>query len=439
MRKRSLVSFIAAQCIAMSAVAATIPLKSIEQDITVLAGDEFKGRKVYTPELDLAADYIASRFKSIGLKPFKGSFKQNFSIFFITPSNATLKINGVDIAPEKIALATTSRSFDWDEESDVTQHLVGENDDLRKVLAKLNLQGGDHFVVVHHKHEELFKRYKQHFERGLTKLDDGNTGTVMMALNNSSTVKNFSAHGQSSISNKALSNVVGVLPGATKPQDVVLYTAHYDHLGTKLTKGQTEDGDIIYNGADDNASGVAGVINLAQYFAQKRNNARTLMFVAFTAEEVGGYGSKYFSDHVPADNVTAMVNLEMIGKESKFGPGKLWMTGKERSSLGDIMNQALRGKASPIQPDPYPLQRLFYRSDNATLARLGVPAHSFSTVQLETDRHYHSVTDEAGTINLTSLKQVLETLAEGSQTLVNGTATPTRVDTSKVTADGKIF
>ena len=96
------------------------------------------------------------------------------------------------------------------------------------------------------------------------------------------------------------------------PEEVVLFTAHYDHIGTKLVQaeqahvthnrdkqrnGETHNNaqklpDVIYNGADDNASGVAGVLNLARYFAKANNNDRTLIFVAFTAEEIGGFGSR---------------------------------------------------------------------------------------------------------------------------------------------------
>jgi len=424
-----------------SAFAKPLSIDSIKNDMSFLSSDELKGRRVFTPQLDIAANYIAERFKRSGLQKFKGSYKQTFPIFYITPNSIKVSINGIDIPQEKTALATTVKSLYWGKESEINQVVIGKDDNLTQTLNKLNLAGGNHLVVVHHKHEELFSRYQNYFRKGLTKLDDSNTGSILLVLNNSSTINDFEANASASFSTKQLTNVVGVLPGKELAHEVVLYSAHYDHLGEKTGSPSLTSShqDLIYNGADDNASGVTGVLNLAQFFAQKRRNSRTLIFVAFTAEEVGGYGSKYFSQHIPADNISAMINLEMIGKPSKFGAGKLWMTGSERSDLVKMLNNTLRSSKTQIYPDPYPEEKLFYRSDNATLARLGVPAHSFSTVQLKNDEHYHAPSDEFKTVNIQSLTKAIETLARSTSPLITGKSTPSRVDVSKVTPDGKIY
>jgi len=180
-------------------------------------------------------------------------------------------------------------------------------------------------------------------------------------------------------------------------------------------------------------------MNLADYYAAQGQPQRTLVFSAFTAEEIGGYGSKYFSSQLDADNIAAMVNIEMIGKPSKFGAGTFWMTGFERSDLGALMNKSLADIEQQVYPDPYPKQRLFYRSDNATLARLGVPAHSFSSTQLDKDKHYHQHSDDVASLDLDSMTQVIRAIAIASQGLVDGNVTPTRVDTSKVKGQGKIY
>ena len=177
---------------------------------------------------------------------------------------------------------------------------------------------------------------------------------------------------------------------------------------------------------------------MAQYFSQKKNNKRDLVFSAFTAEEIGGYGSKYFSTKLNPEEIVAMINIEMIGKPSKFGAGKIWMTGMERSSLGDLLNSQLPEK-DKIEKDPYPAQRLFYRSDNATLARLGVPAHSFSSTQLDKDKHYHKASDDIASLDLDSYYQVVENLSIATKGLVDGSLTPSRVDTSQVQKKGKIY
>ncbi|MCP3673436.1 MAG: M28 family peptidase, partial [Gammaproteobacteria bacterium] len=92
-----------------------------------------------------------------------------------------------------------------------------------------------------------------------------------------------------------------------------------------------------------------------------------------------------------------------------------------------------------IYQDPYPEQKLFYRSDNATLARLGVPAHSFSTTQLDKDQHYHQVSDDISTIDFNSLYETINLLSIATQGLVLGKDTPARIDKSKVNIKGKIY
>src|SRR5690606_13434704 len=106
-----------------------------------------------------------------------------------------------------------------------------------------------------------------------------------------------------SIEEQPLFNVVGMLPGKSKPQEYVIFSAHYDHIGIIDAVGQ----DSVANGADDDASGVSAVISLANYYKKRNDNARTLLFVAFTAEEMGLVGSTYFSTQINADEVVAMI------------------------------------------------------------------------------------------------------------------------------------
>ena len=185
--------------------------------------------------------------------------------------------------------------------------------------------------------------------------------------------------------------------------------------------------DSIANGADDDASGTTAVIELAKYFANKKNNERTLIFVAFTAEEIGGYGSQYFSKQLNPDEVVAMFNIEMIGKASKFGKNNAFITGYERSDFGKILQKNLKGTDFKFYPDPYPEQNLFYRSDNATLAKLGVPAHTISSDQIDTDKLYHSVDDEFETVDVKNITEIIKAIAISSGSIVSGEETPTRV------------
>jgi hypothetical protein len=216
-------------------------------------------------------------------------------------------------------------------------------------------------------------------------------------------------------------NIIGVLEGKSKKDEYVIVSAHYDHLGNE---GKGED--KIYNGANDDASGVTGVLALAEYF-KKVGNERTIVFVAFTAEEMGLIGSTHFGKGIDANKFVAGINLEMIGKVPSFGPNTAWLTGFERSDFGKIIQRNLKGTGYQLFPDPYKNFNLFFRSDNASLARLGVPSHTFSTTPIDVDKDYHKASDEAETLNMTVITQTIQAVAKGTESIINGKDTPSRV------------
>jgi Zn-dependent M28 family amino/carboxypeptidase len=218
------------------------------------------------------------------------------------------------------------------------------------------------------------------------------------------------------------SNIIAVLEGKSKKDEYVIISAHYDHLGMKKSGA----GDLIYNGANDDASGVTGVLALAAYF-KKVGHERTIVFAAFTAEEMGLIGSTHFGKGIDAAKFVAGINLEMIGKTPSFGPNTAWLTGFERSDFGKIIQKNLKGSGYQLFPDPYKNFNLFFRSDNASLARLGVPSHTFSTTPIDIDPDYHQVSDEAETLNITVITQTIQAVAIGTESIINGEDTPTRV------------
>ncbi|MEO6583700.1 MAG: M28 family peptidase, partial [Ferruginibacter sp.] len=151
-------------------------------------------------------------------------------------------------------------------------------------------------------------------------------------------------------------------------------------------------------------------------------------FVAFTAEETGGYGSRYFGTQINPDKVVAMLNIEMIGTESKWGKGSAYITGFEKSELGGILQKNLSGTNFNFEPDPYPDQNLFYRSDNATLAALGVPAHTISTSKMDSEKFYHTLDDEIETLDMNNMAEIIKAIAQSSKSLINGKDTPARIE-----------
>lgn len=408
---------------------------SVTNDVSYLASDELEGRGNFTPGITKAAEFIAKRFKQAGLVPLEGAagYEQSFSLYNLKPESIAVNLNGHTVASEMVAVATSNETLNWDDSTAVALTVIGKDDDFRGKIGELNQKGGNNLVVVDPAHQGMFARYQAYFAGGLNKFEKNTNNTLVMVVTELTTIDSLAVNVTSTVKKQQLANVVGVLPGKSK--EVVLFSAHYDHLGVD----DQAEGDKIYNGADDDASGTSAVMNLAQYYSDQGDNERTLIFSAFTAEEIGGYGSKYFSTHIDSNNIVAMVNIEMIGKPSKFGAGKFWMTGFERSNLGTLMNESLKPMNTEVYPDPYPEQRLFYRSDNATLARLGVPAHSFSSTQLDKDKHYHQASDDVASLDLDSMTKVIKSIAVASQGLVDGKATPTRVDTSKVNKKGLIY
>ena len=224
------------------------------------------------------------------------------------------------------------------------------------------------------------------------------------------------------VKGKAANNVIGILPGKSKPDEYVIFSAHYDHLGS------VEEGiDKIYNGANDDASGTTAVIALAKYFKDLGHNERTIIFVAFTGEEIGGFGSKFFSAKMDPSKVVAMFNIEMIGTESKWGKNSAYITGFEKTDFGTILQRNLEGSNFKFYPDPYPKEQLFYRSDNARLAAQGVPAHTISTSKMDVEANYHKLSDEVSTLDLDNMTEIIKAIAISSQSIISGKDTPSRV------------
>ena len=205
---------------------------------------------------------------------------------------------------------------------------------------------------------------------------------------------------------------------------MVIFSAHYDHLGIGKPN---EAGDSIYNGANDDASGTTAVITLAKYFGKRKNNERTIVFVAFTAEEVGEFGSAYFSKKMNPNQVVAMFNIEMIGTESKWGKNSAYITGYDKSDMGNILQKNLINTPFKFYPDPYPQENLFLRSDNAQLAKLGVPAHTISTSKMDSEKFYHQLGDEIGTLDLNNMTEIIRSIGLSAGSIISGKDTPTRV------------
>jgi Zn-dependent M28 family amino/carboxypeptidase len=322
---------------------------------------------------------------------------------------------------KKVAIISKETTIQIDEKSGFDVVSIKEGENFGQNAYRIMSAKKPTIAFLH----ESFAKYIPRLS-GRGPLSENQTTIIFVVANTIPT--KFKVNATQQVDKLQLSNVVGILPGKSRPNEYVIFSGHYDHLGI----GKAVQGDSIYNGANDDAAGTTAVMMLAKYYAKKRDNERTLIFAAFTAEESGGHGSVYFSKQFNPDQVMAMFNLEMIGTESKWGKNSAYITGYEKSSMGEILKKNLVGSQFTFYPDPYLDQNLFYRSDNATLAELGVPAHTISTSKMDSEPNYHKASDEVQTLDLDNMTEIIKAIAKSATSIISGQDTPSRVDTSKL-------
>jgi hypothetical protein len=407
-----------------------INAEEVERIEKILSADDMQGRKTFTPGIDKAADFIAAEFAKSKLSFFN---KGNSYFQEITMTKAkVLDISGtLDAEPlnaNNVAANTTMAELHITSLKDYEIVVVKKEDDYSKTVFPQMDKEKNLLVLVDTSHAARFARMKRF--TGNAKF--ASTVSQVFILTTNLNPSSINLHIKNELTEQKLKNVVGVIPGKSKKDEYVVFGGHYDHLGIGKPNNA---GDSIYNGANDDAAGTTAVIMLAKYFSKLKNNERTLIFVAFTAEEIGGYGSRYFSKQLNPDKVMAMFNIEMIGTDSKWGTNSAYITGYEKSDMGKILQANLAGSKFHFEPDPYPKQNLFFRSDNATLAALGVPAHTISTSKMEQppndEPNYHKQSDEIGTLDMNNMAEIIKAIAISSKTIVSGKDTPTRVEKEK--------
>jgi hypothetical protein len=396
----------------------------VERIEKILSADDMQGRATFTPAIDRAADFIQKEFKKTGLETpdNSGSYLQDFYLTKTKFIDAKATFDGQPVEAKNIVAFTSNPDLFINQDSGYTKAFIKAGDNFREQASKYIQSEKSYLVLVDTSFAKDIKR--------MTAMKRAAFKTQRSTLFVLTTVdpKQYEIEIKHEVSKLKLANVVGILPGKSKSNEYVIFSGHYDHLGIGKPD---EKGDSIYNGANDDASGTTAVIMLAKYFKQLDNNERTLVFVAFTAEEIGGYGSQYFSKQYDPVKVVAMFNIEMIGTDSKWGNNSAYITGYEKTNMGEILEKNLQGSKFEFHPDPYTPQNLFYRSDNATLARQGVPAHTISTSKMEEkpndEPNYHKQSDEIGTLDMKNMSEIIKAIAISSSSIIAGKDTPTRV------------
>jgi hypothetical protein len=404
-----------------------INVAEVERIEKILSADDMQGRRTFTTGIDKAADFIESEFSKNKLKYFgnEKSYLQNFVMTKVKSQEITGMLDNDSLNASNVAVNTTSAEININSFANYEVVKVKKEDDLFKIILPLLTQGKNLLILIDTAHTKRFKNLKQYV--GNSKFQSASSQLFILTSNQNPTSIKLQIRNE--ITEQKLKNVVGILPGKSKKDEYVIFSGHYDHLG--IGKPNNEQ-DSIFNGANDDAAGTTAMIVLSKYFSHlKGKNERTIIFVAFTAEEVGGFGSSYFSKQLNADKIVAMFNIEMIGTESKWGTSSAYITGFEKSNMGKILQDNLADSKFKFEPDPYPQQNLFYRSDNATLAALGVPAHTISTSKMDSEKFYHTLNDEIETLDMINMTEIIKAIALSSKSIVSGKDTPSRVEKQK--------
>ena len=400
----------------------------VERIEKILSADDMQGRKTFTPGIDKAADFISAEFAKSKLKFLDNnkSYFQDIVMIKSKPVEVSGMLGNDSLTMANVTANTTAAEININSLKDYEIVVVKKGDDFSKIVFPLFDINKNLLILVDTSHARRFKGMQRF--TGNAKFTSAVSQVFILTTNLDPA--GITLHIKNQQTEQKLKNVVGILPGKSKKDEYVVFSCHYDHLGIGKPNAAM---DSIYNGANDDAAGTSAVIMLSKYFSElKEKNERTIIFVAFTAEEIGGFGSRYFSKQLNPDKVMAMFNIEMIGTESKWGTNSAYITGYEKSDMGKILQANLANSKFHFEPDPYPKQNLFYRSDNATLAELGVPAHTISTSKMEeapnNEPNYHKVTDEIGTLDMNNMAEIIKAIAISSKTIVSGKDTPGRVE-----------
>lgn len=417
--------------------AATIkPADPLKPIVGFLASDELQGRDTPSPGLDRAADWLAAWLKEAGLGPaFGRSWFQGPHRGDAAHSSGQLLLNGrkVDLGPEAF-LSAGHEALDGRRFGLVVAPLPGK----RSEVPPAELAGGRAVLLLSRKAGSSVVRRRQ-LVMALRWLRRAEAAAVLLppglpvdperwraaefpVLQAGDSLPDLEPPAQPRLAEGSrltlhvplsqdpmARNVGAVLVGRDPAarEQVIAFTAHYDHIGTS-SRGR---GDRIFNGADDNASGTAGVLALARAFATlPRPPRRSVLFLLFYGEEKGFLGSRYYCRNpaFPLERTRAVFNLEMLGRPDDIEPGTAWITGWRHSDFGPLI--ARSGKLAGVRFYKHPRlsAMLFGASDNKPFADRGVVAHSISAGSLHED--YHKPGDEASKISYTHMARVVRGL-----------------------------
>ncbi len=434
---------------ALAAALEQITPDRLKGDVSFLASDALEGRATPSRGLEVAAEYIAARFRAAGLEPAgtEGYFQiagrihrtANLEGFRLELRNGDqiLRANAGDVAlvndeaveidrasVYKVSSESSGSLKATDIEGKVVVFLVPEGREGRSRLRSIRRMGAALVIAIADRNDfaasmdRLLDPAAMDKASPLVVLDTLHGREFAESLPGGDTVATASVTISKALDERVdLKNVAGLLRGSSIDpglrDSVVILSAHYDHIGI----GTPRDGDKIYNGANDDASGTAAVIQIASALASlEQRPKRSILFMAFFGEERGLLGSRHYVRHplFPFDQTVANVNLEQLGRTDGYDSRKLataTLTGYGYSNIPDQFQRAgeLTGVKVLSQGDT---NRYFSRSDNYSFARRDIPAHTLAVLFEFPD--YHGVDDEWEKLDYDNFAKVTRMAALGT-------------------------
>lgn len=429
---------------------AVVSETSVRAHLEFLASDALNGRGSGTRDEQIAAEYVGAQFRRLGFEPggADGSFVQNIDVERRTTAAAPVLVVGTDSAPrarwthgKEILVGAVARETAGGPLRRVDMKATPDPA-LSAGSAVLMLNGApaDAGVLFRKGAAIVFTRETPQTRArwaavrpvglprklgGIAEQPDRATAItlsheaadLLLSIVEGTPVRlEFTAAAEPERGRTY--NAVGILRGSDPSGEAILITSHLDHLGRRDTAQGT---DKVFNGADDDASGTVAVIEMADALARRGRPKRTVIFASFGSEEVGGAGAAYLllKPPVPLEKMVGNVEFEMIGRPDASVPAHtLWLTGYERSDLG----AQLAAHGARLVQDPHPEQNFFTRSDNYTLARKGVVAHTVSSFGLHKD--YHQVSDETRMVDYAHMTEAIGSMVEPLWWLANSAFKP---------------
>jgi len=418
------------------------PVEEVRETLSFLSSDELLGRDTPSAGLRAAAEHLADRFEAAGLEPMSDT---GYFLTFqkpglrIDPAGLLVQVtvNGQTldlIGGDDVRILSASGAFEGNELSLTTF-------DPKKTGARAMYRDRSNPVLVSTETDSPLWTITEGARDVLAGRRRGPARPPTLLIRagavptgDATWTIQMPAPEEVEIT---LENVAAIRRGSKRPDEIVVFGAHYDHIGVRIPSAprsprttddasQSEDHeqestewDAIMNGADDDASGTTAVVHLAEAFAALEEAPdRSVGFICFTGEEKGLLGSRAICDDPPfaLDEIVALFNIEMIGRPHEDKDGTAWVTGPAYSNFEELVTEPFR--SAGVELIDFPMQdRLFTASDNAPFAREGVVAHSISAGSLHDD--YHGPDDEIDRIHLDHMAKVIDGIFAAGTHLAN--------------------